>query len=226
MIEIWKKGYVYIIALFIFPTLVCAYTFEQNLTLGSKGQDVVELQNILISEGFLAMPVGVAKGYFGSLTQKAVQSYQAAHSISPSFGYFGIHTRTYMNIPSSQTYITQPTTHIPTSPEENNNVVDQTFFFGKDVVNTSSKAPRITHVSVSKAKITDRITVTGENFGSTASIYSSVGILKDKKVKDNQIIFNVSEIMGNLSEVGGLPVTFSIGNKNGVSLNYGFIMLE
>jgi len=64
-------------------------TFTQNLTIGSTGAEVTALQQMLVAQGRLVMPVGVAYGYFGSLTQAAVASWQAANGVSPAAGYWG-----------------------------------------------------------------------------------------------------------------------------------------
>ena len=70
----------------------CAvYTSDQ--TLGSTGAEVVSLQTYLESKGFLTIPAGVSKGYFGPLTQSALAAYQASMGISPAVGYFGPITR-------------------------------------------------------------------------------------------------------------------------------------
>jgi len=61
----------------------------QPLTLGSRGQAVSDLQTYLVDRGHLAMPAGVAKGYFGPLTQAALAKWQAASGVSPAVGYFG-----------------------------------------------------------------------------------------------------------------------------------------
>jgi peptidoglycan hydrolase-like protein with peptidoglycan-binding domain len=76
-----------------------AYQFGTNLTVGSRGQDVVELQKILMAEGFdiPALRAGVAYGYFGSQTKAAVIKYQAAHHISPQSGFVGPLTRAELN---------------------------------------------------------------------------------------------------------------------------------
>lgn len=70
-----------------------AYTFSTNLTIGSRGADVVALQTFLESKGLLTMPAGVAKGYFGALTRSAVSAYQISKGITPTAGYFGAITR-------------------------------------------------------------------------------------------------------------------------------------
>lgn len=52
----------------------CAY---KHLTIGSTGSQVIELQTKLVNDGFLIMPYGVAKGYFGNLTAQAVANAKA-----------------------------------------------------------------------------------------------------------------------------------------------------
>lgn len=74
-----------------------SYMFSADLTIGSTGADVTALQDFLISKGFLTMPAGVAKGYFGALTQSALAAFQAANGISPAAGYFGPMTRAKVN---------------------------------------------------------------------------------------------------------------------------------
>lgn len=76
---------------------IVASRFMRNLTLGDSGDDVVILQTFLEQKGFLVMPVGVSKGYFGGLTRTALAKYQASVGITPSFGYFGPITRGKIN---------------------------------------------------------------------------------------------------------------------------------
>jgi peptidoglycan hydrolase-like protein with peptidoglycan-binding domain len=68
----------------------------RNLTIGSEGQDVSDLQGLLGEQGYLTMPLGVPFGYFGPITQAALARYQAANGISPSAGYYGPITRAKM----------------------------------------------------------------------------------------------------------------------------------
>ncbi|HRZ34726.1 MAG TPA: peptidoglycan-binding protein, partial [Candidatus Paceibacterota bacterium] len=79
------------LAVVAIPAADAAYT--RDLTIGSTGSDVAELQAFLVSKGYLVMPAGVSMGYFGSLTQAALASYQAASGIAPAAGYFGPITR-------------------------------------------------------------------------------------------------------------------------------------
>lgn len=69
-----------------------AATFYRPLSIGSKGGDVSALQTALVQKGFLVIPFGIAKGYFGLLTQAAISKYQTRSSL-PSIGVFGPLTR-------------------------------------------------------------------------------------------------------------------------------------
>ena len=68
-----------------------------NLMLGSMGDDVMSLQTFLESKGHLTMPQGLAKGYFGKLTKRALIRYQASVGL-PATGYFGAMTRAKMSV--------------------------------------------------------------------------------------------------------------------------------
>jgi peptidoglycan hydrolase-like protein with peptidoglycan-binding domain len=57
-----------------------SYTFSNQLSLGSTGADVTALQQKLTS---LNMYSGPVTGYYGTLTQTAVEKFQTANNISP-----------------------------------------------------------------------------------------------------------------------------------------------
>jgi peptidoglycan hydrolase-like protein with peptidoglycan-binding domain len=75
------------------------YNFTLNLQLGSKGEDVTQLQNVLIAEGLLQSE---ATGYFGALTKAALKLYQAKYGISQT-GTVGPLTRAQLNKNKSST---------------------------------------------------------------------------------------------------------------------------
>ena len=70
--------------------------FTRNLTLGSQGADVSQLQQALITGGYLTA-ISVPTGYFGPATKNALIAYQTAKGISPATGYFGSLTRATLN---------------------------------------------------------------------------------------------------------------------------------
>ncbi|KKU42287.1 MAG: Lipoprotein, partial [Candidatus Wolfebacteria bacterium GW2011_GWE1_48_7] len=70
------------------------FAFSENLTIGSTGNTVTELQNVLAKEGFFNLS---ATGYFGQVTKNAVIAYQKAHNINPASGFVGSLTRAELN---------------------------------------------------------------------------------------------------------------------------------
>ena len=60
-----------------------AYNFAHNLTLGSSGEDVTQLQMVLIADGYLS--IKTPTGTFGPLTKAALKRFQAFHGI-PQMG--------------------------------------------------------------------------------------------------------------------------------------------
>jgi len=81
------------------------YTFTKDLTVGSKGTDVTNLQNML--------GVSPSTGYFGSITKAALIKYQSEKGISPAAGYFGPKTRAFANTASAGTTTSGTTTTTP-----------------------------------------------------------------------------------------------------------------
>lgn len=67
--------------------------FNRGLSVGSTGDDVRNLQNRLLGEGFFK---GEVTGYFGPLTQAAVKAYQAKYGID-QLGIVGPVTRAQLN---------------------------------------------------------------------------------------------------------------------------------
>jgi hypothetical protein len=69
------------------------FRFENNLGIGSRGEDVRQMQKRLFSEGLFAGPV---TGYYWVLTRAAVKQFQAEHGI-PTTGFVGVLTRAALN---------------------------------------------------------------------------------------------------------------------------------
>ena len=55
-----------------------------DLSIGSTGTDVANLQGLLVELGYLTMPAGATPGYFGTLTRDALSRYQQALGLSAS----------------------------------------------------------------------------------------------------------------------------------------------
>lgn len=87
-----------LLALPLFVSAATCPTLSRNISFGSRGQDVVSLQNFLMAESDLA--AGNNSGYFGRLTERAVKSFQRRHNIvssgtpsSTGYGVVGRKTR-------------------------------------------------------------------------------------------------------------------------------------
>ena len=94
-----KKAYLLvllIVGLFIIGQRAQATEIVSDLTIGASGVQVTSLQDHLEQKGFLTMPFGIAKGYFGLLTKNAVIKYQASLGL-PATGYVGPMTRGKIN---------------------------------------------------------------------------------------------------------------------------------
>lgn len=84
-------------------TTVGSYVFNTNLTMGSTGADVKNLQKVLNSDPdtiVAASGVGSAgneSSSFGALTKAAVIKFQKKYSITPAVGYVGAITRAKLN---------------------------------------------------------------------------------------------------------------------------------
>jgi Putative peptidoglycan binding domain len=71
-------------------------TLNQNLRVGTSGNDVISLQKFLENKGFLTLPAGTTEGYFGNLTKQALVSFQTSVGL-PNTGYCGPLTRAIIN---------------------------------------------------------------------------------------------------------------------------------
>jgi murein L,D-transpeptidase YcbB/YkuD len=70
------KAFVFLLVVMIFTASV---TFADALKIGSKGDEVKELQSQLKKEGYFS---GQITGYFGSMTEVAVKVFQAKNKMT------------------------------------------------------------------------------------------------------------------------------------------------
>jgi hypothetical protein len=85
------------------PYTASAYTFTQFMQKGSSGSEIIELQQAL-KKDHLIYPEGIVSGYFGFLTEKAIQRFQAKYGVinygtpaSTGYGLVGKRTRVKLN---------------------------------------------------------------------------------------------------------------------------------
>ena len=82
-------GSVVLGALLFLPSIAFGATFIHNLSYGTTGTDVSQLQQFLADEGLFS---GTITATFGPATQKALVAFQKTQGIS-AIGYFGPLTR-------------------------------------------------------------------------------------------------------------------------------------
>jgi peptidoglycan hydrolase-like protein with peptidoglycan-binding domain len=61
---------------------------KEVVATSATSQEITELQEVLIEKGYLVMPAGASKGYFGKLTKAGLIKFQKANGLNAA-GYFG-----------------------------------------------------------------------------------------------------------------------------------------
>lgn len=82
-----------IVACILIPSLSSAITLDRSLSIGSRGEDVTAVQQVLSTLGFFQEE---ATGYFGRITSAAVALFQTANNLEP-VGSVGPKTRALIN---------------------------------------------------------------------------------------------------------------------------------
>ena len=82
---------------------IAVFPFTRNIGFGFQGEDIKKLQEFLTKDAAI-YPEGIVSGYFGALTQKAVQKFQCKYGIicsgtpySTGYGSVGPKTRAKLN---------------------------------------------------------------------------------------------------------------------------------
>lgn len=66
-----------------FDPIVFSHLFSNPIRYGQNSPEVTALQRVLVRFDYLTMPKGVAYGYYGDLTAKAVLKFQLANKVAP-----------------------------------------------------------------------------------------------------------------------------------------------
>lgn len=96
------------------PVTTTGYQFNTNLTLNSKGTDVLNLQKALNFSADTQVALtgagspGNETSFFGVLTKQAVSKFQVKYGITPTAGYFGPITRAKLNTMSGIVVVVPP----------------------------------------------------------------------------------------------------------------------
>ncbi len=113
------------------PAAAKTVVFNNNLSFGSVGEEVKELQRFLNANNYILATSsygspGEETTYFGRLTRASLIKFQKAHNITPPFGFFGPITRRVVNsIIAGSNIPTQPD---PTENPVNNNADTSAYY--------------------------------------------------------------------------------------------------
>lgn len=214
-----------------------AYVFTKDLRLGDTHPDVLELQKSLnqshetkVAEVGPGSP-GQETMYFGPATQSALMRYQRIY-LDLSTGFFGPITRASISkIPSnSPVAVVNTNQNVYSTNSQASGVLAFETIFPREK-NIISRI-KITESSPEKAGVDSVITIKGEGFEKSNDIYSVIGVIKNVPAKDGVIEIKVSDfpeikrIKDKARELKNLPVNIRIGNKNGLSTNFAYFIIN
>ncbi len=136
--------------------------FHNNLRLGSRGNDVVMLQNVLRNQGYFLYHTST--GYFGTVTLKAVRAFQKDYNIIQT-GFVGPLTRGALNNPGN----------VPVNTEQ--------FFSGIiQAVSTACYADGECSVTIDGKKVVTTIGWSQAVVGSIRGTVNSIGDIQTNKI--------------------------------------------
>ncbi|MBI2033591.1 MAG: peptidoglycan-binding protein, partial [Candidatus Liptonbacteria bacterium] len=195
-----------------------SYAYTRDLTLGSRGDDVSALQQMLINGGFLTA-VSAPTGYFGSLTQAALGKYQASVGISPTAGYFGPKTRAYLSsvgggpvTPGPGPIIPAPASGLAVSRAADNPAA------GSLISSSGSAAARVEVLKVNlTAGTAGGVTVNDLKF-TKQGVLSDSSISSAYLIENGKVVGQFSSITSGVINFTGLNLGINAGQTRSLSL--------
>lgn len=178
--------------------------FSQDLYLGLTSSDVISLQDFLRNRGLLSSN---STGYFGPLTYRAVQSFQASVGVSAT-GYFGPRTRAALqNASCGIGFNPSPTTPSPTVPGTGNPT--------PIIINPpyQGNLPQVSNVQPASAIPGTQLTLYGSGFTDSSLVIIGNGAIRPavSSISSNKLTFTVPGVINPLCRFSapecGAPAT-------------------
>lgn len=195
-------------------------TPSDDLGIGSRGSDVVALQQILVDEGYLTLS---PSGYFGSATQAALAHWQKENSISPASGYFGPKSRaalkTLLTTASpSMAAITPATSTTTAAPDISAALSNQTIPETALISDADAATARASVLAIDlTASAESDITIQEMKFH-TAGVVSNNAIAGAYLVQDGQVIATYDSIAHGVIEFSGIDWVIPAGQTQTIWL--------
>jgi hypothetical protein len=194
-----------------------SYSYTRDLTVGSKGDDVTALQQMLASGGYLKVS---PTGYFGSLTKAAVAAWQAAVGLSPAAGYFGPKSRAYVASLSVAPSTTTPS--VPSVPAPASGLAVKLDASnpsaGSLISSTGSAAARVPVLTVDyTAGNSGAVTLNELKFTKTGVISDS-SISGAYLVESGKVLAQYNSISSGVISFSGLGLSIAAGQTRALTL--------
>ncbi len=199
-------------------TTTTSYNFTSDLTVGSRGAQVTELQKFLIAQGDLVLATPTQ--YFGPMTQAALAKFQAAKGITPSVGYFGPKTRAFIASMTSTTTTTTTTTTGTgttttgtTAPASGLSVslASTNPAAGSLISSANSGSARVPVMAVNfTAGNSGAVTLSGVNFQKTG-VLSDSAISGAYLIQNGQVLAQYNSLNSGLLSFSGLNLSIPAG---------------
>lgn len=196
---------------------LCGVVLNRNLSLGSRGYDVTQLQDFLINKSFLTRDN--RSGYFGRLTQAAVQKYQSAHGIvlsgSPAttgHGVVGRKTRAFLADCSNDAQW-RAEKYTPPSPSQKLDSISQTHnAFGLQMLKllAPEEAGKNIFVSPSSIALALSMVYNGANADTKSAMQSTLQLQGFDISSVNQSNKNLIDVLKNPDEGVQLAIANSV----------------
>jgi hypothetical protein len=189
-------------------TMTTCTTFTQNLTVGSKGSQVMAVQQFLNKHGTLVSATGAGSpgnetSTFGPATKSAVMRFQQKNSISPISGYWGPISRASANSMCTSTTV-------PPGGTTGGTTTGGTTSGGSIGVALSSVQPQGSIIAGQASAVLANLTFTGSGSVKTLKLQRT-GISTDSSVLNVYLYQGNIRISDSASVVNGV-ITFNSTN--------------
>jgi peptidoglycan hydrolase-like protein with peptidoglycan-binding domain len=189
----------------IIPTFSYA-EIKSDLRLGSKGPEVIELQNFLIKKSFLT---GTASGNYFSLIRKAVMAYQSANGISKT-GNVGPVTRKKINEEMGKIANTNTETMSSTTKQSTNINLENRVLELQNQINKMQNIQQPVSIQVSNDVQISNVKITPS--------------LRSQRIEWNTNVVSDSKIL--LKDQNNMPFVYNSSSTNSTSHFVNFTVNE
>jgi peptidoglycan hydrolase-like protein with peptidoglycan-binding domain len=215
-------------------TTLATPPFSRNLTVGSKGNDVMALQQWLNAKGYTIATSGSGSPgnettYFGARTRAAVARFQRANGIRPAVGFFGPLTRNFIASMATTFPTPNPVPNPNPNPIPNPTPIPAASGLSVSLASTNPASGALISSGGSAAARVPvfAINLTAGNSGAvtiTAMNFHKMGVISDSSiagayiVENNRVLYQYNSVNQGVIGFSGLSLTVAAGRTRTVWL--------